>query len=98
ANNTITVQGLQRSHASGEYVILALPIAAFNIQIVSASNAAYLGEDATVAANSTTLIQQLTAVGAFQYGASPTLGTLETQHLWLGGGPGVEFIPSFLTL
>src|ERR1700679_1550692 len=28
-NSTITVQGLQRPHNSGEFVILALPVAAF---------------------------------------------------------------------
>src|SRR5665213_2078259 len=48
ANNTITVQGLQRAHNSGEFVVLALPVAAFNIQVATASNGIYLGEDPTV--------------------------------------------------
>ena len=98
AAGTITVQGLQRSHASGEFVVLAMPCAEFNIQVTSASNPVYLGEDPTVGLNSQTLIEELTAVGTFSFGTSNIGNVLDTQHLWLGGGTGVEFIPAFLTV
>jgi hypothetical protein len=97
-NGTITVQGLQRAHASGEYVVLALAVASLSIQVVTASNTAYIGEDPTVGQFSTTLIDEVTTGGIFSYGISNIANVLETQHLWIGGGPGVQFIPSFLTI
>lgn len=96
--NTITVQGLQRQHVSGEFVVLALTCAEINIQVTSASNPVYLGEDGTVSLTSNTLIQELSAAGSFTYGTSNIANVLETQKLWLGGGPGVQFIPSFGTI
>jgi hypothetical protein len=101
---TVTIQGLQRQHASGEYVVLALPCAEFDVQFISASSNVgagtnvYLGEDPTVGPGSPTLIQVLTAAGTFQYGTSNIANVLETQHLWLQAGAGSQFIPSFLTV
>jgi hypothetical protein len=103
ANSTITVQGLQRAHASGEYVVLALPCAEFDVQFISASSngagtSVYLGEDGTAGAASPTLIQVLTTAGTFQYGTSNIANDFETQHLWVQGGAGSQYIPSFLTV
>lgn len=96
ANNTITIQGLQRQHVSGEFVILALPVAAFAIQWVSGT--AYIGEDATVSASSSTLIQELTTgAPTCEYGQSNIANVLEVQHLWIGG-VGATYIPSLLTV
>lgn len=98
ANNTITVQGLQRQHASGEFVILAISCADVSIQFVTASNPALIGEDGTVALTSYGLIQEVTAAGIYSLGSSNIGNVLETQHIWLGGGPGVAFIPSLLVI
>lgn len=99
AANTITVQGLTKNHGSGEYCVLALPVASFGIQITTASSQyLYLGEDPTVSASSSTLINVITGGGATQYGLSNIINCNETQHLWLQGGAGSQFLPSFGTV
>jgi hypothetical protein len=98
AANTITVVGLQRQHASGEFVILALPCAGVTIQIVSASSTnVYVGEDGSVGPTSATLITILSAGSLDQWGLSNIANVNETQHVWVQSGAGGQFIPSILT-
>jgi len=96
---TITVQGLQRSHASGEFVVLAMTVATPNIQVLGASSPyLYLAEDGTAGANSPTLLFALTGGGNYVFGGSPTINALDTQRLWIAGGQGSQFIPSFIVV
>lgn len=99
ANNTITVQGLQRQHASGEFVVLAIAVSAVGIQIVTASSSEiYVAEDGTAGPASPTLMWELTQGGIFQFGTSNIANCLETQKLWIQGGAGSQYIPSFVTV
>lgn len=101
ANSTITVQGLQRQHASGEFVVLAIPVSAVGIQVLSASSASgevYVAEDGTAGPASPTLMWELSPGGIFQFGPSTVGNVFETQHLWIQGGAGSQFIPSFVTV
>ena len=98
--NQITVQGLQRQHASGEYVILALPVASWTIQYLG-SHTLYLAEDASASntSNSATLIYEMSStLNNDNYGLSNVGNVLETQHLWVAGTSGDTFIPSLLTV
>jgi hypothetical protein len=95
--NTITVQGLQRSHSSGEFVVLAMTVSVINIQFISASGATYIGEDPTVGAASQTLLYQTTAAGTFLFGQGDIANALDTQKLWVDGVAGGQFIPAFIT-
>ena len=100
-NGTITVQGLQRQHASGEFVVLAIAVASVGIQVLSASSASgevFLAEDGTAGPNSPTLMWELGPGVTYQFGTSPTANCFETQHLWIAGGAGSQFIPSFVTV
>ena len=96
---TITVQGLQRSHASGEFVVLALTVGTIGIQVLGASSSfLYIAEDGTAGAGSPTLLFGLAANGTYQFGVSPTANCLDTQKLWIQGGAGSQIIPSFITV
>ncbi len=94
AGNTITVQGLQRSHNSGEFVALSLPVSSFSVQVISASSSVYIGEDPTVGYASTTLFQEFSAAGIFQYGESNIANVLDVSNLWINGGAGSQYIAS----
>lgn len=98
SGDVLTVIGLTRNHASGEFVVLTLPVAAFSVQLISASGNVYLGEDATVGAASTTLLEEMNAAGFFQYGQNNIAGVLDVSHLWISGGAGSQFIPSLNTV
>jgi hypothetical protein len=96
--NQITVQGLQRQHVSGEFVILALPVASWTIQYLG-SHTLYLAEDSSASntANSATLIYEMSStLNNDNYGLSNIANVLETQHLWVAGTAADTFIPSFL--
>jgi hypothetical protein len=98
-NGTITVQGLQRSHASGEFVVLAMTCASIGIQVLGASSSfLYLAEDGTAGPASPTMLNELSAGGFFQFGVSPTANCFDTQKLWIQGGAGSQYIPSFITV
>lgn len=95
SGNTITVQGLTRNHASGEFCILALPVSSWTLQLLSGT--LYVGEDGTVGASSSTLCYLMYAGGIQQLGLSNIANVLEVQHIW-AAGPGAIFIPSFVTI
>ena len=94
--SNILVTGLMRAHAANEWCILALPCAQVNIQNGAAE--IYLGEDSTVGANSTTLIETASAQGQITVGW-PALGNMiETQKLWVNGTVSDTYLPYLLTI
>lgn len=96
---TITVQGLQRQHASGEFVVLAMTCAFVGLQILGASSTSiYVAEDGTAGPASPTLLFELSASGTYQFGSSNIANAFDTQKLWIQGGAGSQFIPSLITV
>jgi hypothetical protein len=98
---TLTLQGLASSHASGQYVILAIPCASITIQPIKITTYMYVGEDSTVSASSATLIYSFpvsATVGTpFSGNTAPSANTLDTQHLWIvSGGTGDQYLPNIL--
>lgn len=103
AGSTITVMGLTRAHASGEFVVLALPCAEVTVYGVGSAATIYFGEDPTVGVASVTLFAELIAAQAtagtpWKYGSGVGLNAIETQHIWISGTSGNEYLPSFLTV
>ena len=96
ANGTITVSGLTRQHNASEWAILALPCAQITVQQNQIN--IYLGEDATVAANSPTLISIIPPSGSFSLGFPAMANVIETQHLWVQGSNGDSFLSYLLTI
>lgn len=80
--NTITVMGLTRTHASGEWVILAIPCTELFVYNLSAPTL-FLGEDSTVGATSPYLIGEVAQNGSLNVGMPAVGNILETQHLWV---------------
>jgi hypothetical protein len=98
-SGTITVQGLQRQHASGEFVVLALTCAFVGLQVLGASSTSiYVAEDGTAGPTSPTLLFELSAAGTYQFGSSNIANAFDTQKLWIQGGAGSQFIPSLITV
>lgn len=95
--SNITVGGLTRPHASGEFVLLALPVTQVVIQNLGLLM--YLGEDNTVGAGSTTLIQEILANTTVMVpaGGPACENAIDTQKLWVTGTAANTFIPSLLT-
>lgn len=98
--STITVMGLVRSHASGEFVVLAIPCAQVQIQVPSSDTGASIlvGEDPTVASNSTKLIVSIAKGTIYPIGGNVPGNVLETQRLWVSGTAADVFLPSILTV
>ena len=98
------VTGLNRKHAAGEYVILALPCSQIQIQTPAANTgSAYLAEDNTAGVNSPTLIAEIPKSSllpsyTLPQGAGGNINAVETQKLWLDGTSGDKFTPSLLTI
>lgn len=87
-DTTVTFQGLTRAHASGEFVVLALSVAAVLIRAVSlaGSDVVYVGEDDTAGASSATLVDIITtATDPFRLGPSAIGNVFDTQHIWMNG-------------
>lgn len=97
-SNSITVMGLTRAHASGEFVVLALPVA--QVQIQNGAAILYLGEDSSVASGSTTLISEIAASAMYTIpqGGGMVGNVIETQHLWVLGTVSDTYLPSLLTI
>lgn len=96
AANTITVNGLTRAHNASDWAVLALPCAQISIQNNQAN--VYLGEDATVAAGSATLVAEIVPSGVFALGFPAIANIIETQHLWVQGTSGDSFLSYLLTI
>lgn len=96
AANTATVNGLQRRHNASEWAVLALPVGQAVIQ--NGNALINIGEDSSDSAASATLIAQVQATGVYVLG-SPSLGNVvETQHIWIQGTGGQQYLPSLLTI
>lgn len=98
---TIGLQGLTKSHASGEWLILSKACASFTISFNLTTATLYIGEDNTVASTSLTLIglvpsQAATSTYAWQYGQSNIVNCLDTPNIWVIGTGAI--IPSILTI
>ena len=96
AANTIKVQGLLRAHASGEFVVLAIPCAQINID--NGAAVLYLGEDGTVDATSPTLIKEISASASYSLGFPAMGNVLETQKVWVKGTGADTYLPNILTI
>lgn len=96
AANTIKIQGLLRTHASGEFVVLAIPCAQINID--NGAALLYLGEDATVDATSSTLIKEISASSSYSLGFPAIGNVLETQKAWVKGTGADTYLPSILVI
>lgn len=98
---TLGLQGLTKSHASGEWVILSKPCAGVKITPNVTSALVYIGEDNTVASTSLTLIDVIpisatAGTNPWQYGQSNIGNVLDTPNLWIIGTGAI--IPSILTV
>jgi len=99
--SNILVTGLMRRHSAGEWVILAVPVSQALIQVPSGNSGAqvYLGEDATVASTSQTLIAAIpknTVQPPFSVptSAGGTFNTFESQKMWVQGTASDTYLPS----
>jgi hypothetical protein len=94
--SNIAVGGLTRNHASGEFVVLALPCAQVSIQ--NGAGLLNIGEYSDVSAISPTLIGQAQPAGIFTLGWPSALNILETTHLWVQGTAADTYLPYLLTV
>lgn len=98
---TLGLQGLTKSHASGEWVILSKPCAEITITPNVTTAILYIGEDNTVSSTSLTLITQFPTAGAtvtatWTVGNASSGNVVDTPNIWvLGSG---VIIPSLLTI
>lgn len=100
---TIGLQGLTKSHASGEWLILSKACAQITITPDVTTAVIYIGEDNTVGAASLTLIAQFPTAAAastavYQIGSPSTGNVVDTPNIWLLGTSGDAIIPSILTI
>lgn len=94
--STITVAGLTRAHAAGEFVVLSIQTAI--ISIFAVANPLYLGEDFTVGAASKTLVALIGPSGSYGIGISGSGNVFGTAHFWLLGTAADTFLPSLTTI
>lgn len=94
--SNITVMGLTRNHASGEFVVLALVCAQVSIQ--NGAGLLNIGEYSDTASNSPSLIGQVQPTGIFTLGWPSSLNVLETTHLWVQGTAADTYLPYLLTI
>lgn len=101
---TLTLQGLTTTHATAQFVILAIPCAQLYLFPGSANSGIfYVGEDSTVGPTSATLIRQITAAQAlaglgFVPSTSSSGGMQDTPHLWVTGTSADTYLPSILMI
>lgn len=94
--SNITVGGLTRNHASGEFVVLALPCAQVSIQ--NGAGLLNIGEYSDTSATAPELIGQVQPTGIFTLGWPSSLNVVDTQHLWCQGTAADTFIAYMLTI
>lgn len=94
--SNITVGGLTRNHASGEFVVLALPCAQISIQ--NGTGLLNIGEYSDTSATAPDLVGQAQPTGIFTLGWPSTLNAVDTQHIWVQGTAADTFLPYLLTI
>lgn len=98
--NTLTVTGLSRSHAVGEFAVLGTDCATVRIQV---SALAYIGGDSSVASNSATLAYTITAaqvtagLNTYVEGESCDGNVHDTSTYWINQATGT-FTPSIVQI
>lgn len=95
---TVTIKGLTRTHASGEFVVLSVAVASYTILGFTLSNSLYIGEDSTVSPTSHTLIYVIGPGLPYSFGQSSSGNVWDTGHLWLEGTAADVYLPSFATI
>jgi hypothetical protein len=91
-NSTITVTGLTRAHAAGEFVVIGIEVAEILIQ--ANANLIYVGEDSSVAANSPYLARYIQPGAQYELGPSAMANVYGTSHYWFLGTAADTFLPS----
>lgn len=82
SGNTITVNGLQKVHASGETVVLSIQASRIRFGIVNA-HTMYVGGDSTVSSTSAALADEVAAGTAYDIGISSTGDVFGTGGYWV---------------
>lgn len=100
---TLALKGLTTTHASGEFVILAIACAGFSILPIVVGSTMYIGEDSTTGVASATLIYALTttqAAAGVDYSPSRAMSgnVLDTPKLWINGTAADKYLPSVLLI
>lgn len=96
--SVVTLQGLTRAHASGEFIILSVPCSRVKI-MAGPDNVAemYLGEDYTVSLTSTTLFDLVDPSQRFwDTGPSGDGNVYETTHFWISGTAADTYLTSIV--
>jgi hypothetical protein len=94
----VTVKGLLRTHAVGEFMVLSVACAEFNILGSGISTSLYIGEDSTVGIASNTLLSIIGSGLAYSFGQSSSGNVWDTGHIWVQGTAADTFLPSFWTI
>ncbi len=95
-SSQITVSGLTRAHAATEFVVLGIQAA--SIRIHANASTLYIGEDSSVAADSTSLIDYLLPGEVYSLGDSAVGNVHGTSHYWILGSVPDTFLPSIVTI
>jgi len=99
----LTIQGLLRSHANGEYVVLNEAAASVVIVGVTATHVWYLGNASTVAANDPSVFDVIPGLASGQptyWHKSETTGqsnSYNTSEFWITGTQNDTFCARFTT-
>lgn len=92
----VRIQGLQTpSHASGEWLILAIDCA--QVEITAGANTLYIGEDNTVGAASVTLFKKL-LTGAIYQTPAVSANLFGTSHYWVLGTAVDTYLANITTI
>lgn len=97
SGDTLTVQGLVRSHAVGEFIIIAVPAAEISIQ--ANANTLYIGNDSLTAATTSPGIYRAVAPGNIYNPGSSNVGSVKgTGAYWVWGTSGDTYLPGLDTV
>lgn len=97
ATDTLTVQGLVRSHAVGEFIILGIDTA--NVYIQASASTLYIGTDVMTAATTSPGIARFLLPGQTYDAGSSNVGNVKgTSAYWIWGTAADTFLPSVDTV
>lgn len=96
AANQLTVNGLQKQHATGEWVIVSLQAA--RVRLLTNTSSIYLGGDSTVSSTSTTLADVLLPGATYDIGPSAIANVYGTAGYWVQGTASDSYLPSIETI
>jgi hypothetical protein len=102
STDVVTVQGLQRAHASGEFAVLGTDCAVIFVQ--AQTDPLYIGSDSSVAETGLSSLAfiidaaMVTAGTPFQVGVSSDGNVHDTASYWAIGTAAGTFLPSIVTI